>query len=105
MHGRCIALYGKIGFLPSLKLVLVYEVSFGLLGSHLDLPEHIIMAIPCRFIYSVEVVINGKKFLKSTCGGNSFSSKVNIRGILSTFLEYKFQNMLCTNSCYEIFRK
>ena len=46
--------------LPLQKLVLVYEVMFSLLGSHIDLPEHIIITFPHRLIRNLEVSINNK---------------------------------------------
>ena len=55
-------LYDTIDLLPLQKLVLVYEVFFGLLGSHLDLPQHIIMTVPCRLIPSLEAAINKKTY-------------------------------------------
>ena len=65
-------LYGKFDFLPLLKLGLAYEAMFSLLGSHLDLSEHIIMTLPCRLIDILEVATNKKTFsyaesLGSTC--------------------------------------
>ena len=59
--------------LPLQKLVLVYEAMFSLLGSHIDLPEHIIIPFPHRLIHSLEVSINNKtecyaNFLLSTWG-------------------------------------
>ena len=44
---------------------------FGLLCSHLDVPEHTVMTVSCTFIHSLEVAINNKtcsyaKLLRST---------------------------------------
>ena len=55
------------------RLVLVYEVRFGLLGSHLDLTEYIKMTVPCRLMQNLEVALPMRKCpyarcLQSTCG-------------------------------------
>lgn len=45
---------------------------FGLLGSHLDLPEYIKMTVPCRLMQNLEVALPMRKCpytkcLQSTC--------------------------------------
>ena len=52
-------MHGATDILSLKMLVLVYEVTSSLLGSHLDIPEHILMTVHCRFVHSL-VAINTK---------------------------------------------
>lgn len=52
-------MHGATDILSLKKLVLIYELIFSFLGSHLDIPEHILMTVHCRFIHSL-VAINTK---------------------------------------------
>ena len=60
-------------------LVFLYEVMCNLLGSHLGFSKHVLMAVPCRFIYSLEEVTD-----KKTCPCNIFqiSQKKNLQWCL-----------------------
>ena len=54
-------LHGATDILSLQKLFLLYEAFFSLLGSHLDIPERILMTIPYGFIPSL-VATNKKTF-------------------------------------------